>query len=294
MRVPGWIVPVCVLILAALAIWAWMPLPPPHPAKAQGRVFRAVSGNLAQRYYVSGQGPVIVLLPSLGRPASDFNALAARLHAAGYRTLAFDPPQQMAAGKAGKPDLFALAGLVETALVRHTSRPAVLVGHAFGNRVARAFASRYPERTRALILLAAGGKRPIAPPALKALRQCFDPALSYRQRTVALRTAFFARGNAIPAQWRGGWDRASAALQAQATAATPSAAWWAGGAAPILVIQGDADAIAPAADSSALLAAEFGNRVQVALVSPAGHALLPEQPDAIARAVLAFLQALPE
>lgn len=57
----------------------------------------------------------------------------------------------------------------------------------------------------------------------------------------------------------------------------------------MLVIQGSADRVAPRADSADVLAADFPDRVTVALIDQAGHALLPEQPDAIAGAIVRFL-----
>ena len=57
----------------------------------------------------------------------------------------------------------------------------------------------------------------------------------------------------------------------------------------MLVVQGDADRIAPRADSADVLAADYPDRVTIALVERAGHALLPERPDAIAEAIIRFL-----
>ncbi|MBK8631995.1 MAG: hypothetical protein IPN84_18045 [Sphingomonadales bacterium] len=38
-----------------------------------------------------GKGPLVVLLPSLGRSASDFDDLSSRIAAAGFRTAAINP-----------------------------------------------------------------------------------------------------------------------------------------------------------------------------------------------------------
>ena len=289
------IVAIVALLASVLVIWGWFP-PAMKAGGALGIKHQVSINGLSQSYYETGAGPLVIMLPSLGRPASDFNALAVKLNGSGYRTLAFDPPHRVQKSEAPY-DLFSIADLVGKAAAEREQgdhAPVILIGHAFGNRVARAYATRYPEQVRALVLLAAGGRKPITPPVLKALKRCFDPRLPRWKRTAALHTAFFAQGNAIPAHWRVGWDRHAAALQGNATAITPSKYWWAGGDAPMLVIQGDADAIAPAADTSVLLTAEYGSRVQVVTASPAWHALLPEQPDFIANAVLAYLHALPE
>ena len=73
---------------------------------------------------------------------------------------------------------------------------------------------------------------------------------------------------------------------------TPEQEWReAGGRAPILVLQGMEDRIAPASLTSAKLKAAYPDRVLVCPIKQAGHALLPEAPDLIARHVVAFLNA---
>ena len=81
-----------------------------------------------------------------------------------------------------------------------------------------------------------------------------------------------------------------AQAQLAAAQATPREHWWAAGAAPLLVIQGLEDNLAVPANGRALRE-EFGDRVQLIELEHAGHALLPERPEAIAEAVVAFLRA---
>jgi pimeloyl-ACP methyl ester carboxylesterase len=52
--------------------------------------------------------------------------------------------------------------------------PAVVLGHAFGQPVARMVAASYPGLIRAVIMLAAGGKAPQEPAAAAALSATFD------------------------------------------------------------------------------------------------------------------------
>jgi len=57
----------------------------------------------------------------------------------------------------------------------------------------------------------------------------------------------------------------------------------------MLVIYGAEDVIAVPANAKSL-AAEFPDRVALLEITKAGHALLPEQPEQIAKAVLAYLR----
>jgi pimeloyl-ACP methyl ester carboxylesterase len=105
----------------------------------------------------------------------------------------------------------------------------------------------------------------------------------------AVRIAFFAPGN-NPAVWRGGWYPAAAKMEAEASRKAPVGDWWsAGGAVPILIIQGLGDQIA-SPENGRLLKAEAPDRVELVELDGAAHALLPEKPDEIARVAIAFLR----
>ncbi|MBP1715444.1 MAG: alpha/beta hydrolase, partial [Deltaproteobacteria bacterium] len=80
-------------------------------------------------------------------------------------------------------------------------QPAVVVGHAFGNRVARMLATQRPELVRAVVLLAAGGKAPMDPSIRDSLGKCLDLALPEAERLEHVRRAFFAPGH-DPSVWR--------------------------------------------------------------------------------------------
>jgi pimeloyl-ACP methyl ester carboxylesterase len=55
----------------------------------------------------------------------------------------------------------------------------------------------------------------------------------------------------------------------------------------LLVIQGLQDTVAPP-ENGHMMAAELGDRVELLDIDGAGHALLPEQPEKIAAAIIAF------
>lgn len=259
----------------------------------------AARGSVTVEALLRGTGPLVVLLPSLGRGASDFDDLAARIAAAGYRTAAVNP---RGIGKSKGPtaqsladyarDVFEVIKALQTQRGSEPVRPVVLIGHAYGNRLARAVAAHYPEAVSSLILLASGGQVAIAPAVAKALRDVFDPALSPEAHIAAVRMAFFAPGN-DPAVWRDGWYGAVAMEQQTATRNTPTDAWVAGGDKPIYIIQAAQDTVAPPANAEALRAAH-PDRVEVSVIDNAGHAMLPEQPGMIAQLVLARLAAAPK
>ncbi|HEX7694644.1 MAG TPA: alpha/beta hydrolase [Sphingomonas sp.] len=258
-----------------------------RPCAGEGRSI--VRNGRRIGYWVRGAGPAIVLLSSLGREASDFNELTDVL-STDHRTIAIDPPGVGHSDlPAGPVSLFDLAEGVAAVIEAEQAGPAILIGHAFGNRLARATATRHPDAVVQLVLIAAGGKYPIPGLAFEALLGCFNTDQPVDEHFACVAYAFFAEGNDVPDHWRRGWHPATARVQGAAVRAIPVEAWWHGGGRPMLVIQGDADRIAPRDESADVLAADFPDRVSVALIERAGHALLPERPDAIATAVLSAL-----
>jgi pimeloyl-ACP methyl ester carboxylesterase len=138
-------------------------------------------------------------------------------------------------------------------------------------------------------MLAAGGKGAAGGFAGVSIAPVFDETLSDRDHLEAVRGAFFAP-NSDPAVWRGGWHPATVRMQGVANSATPVDDWWnAGGKVPILVIQGLQDRVA-LPENGRLLKAEAPDRVELIELDGAGHALLPERPVEIARAVTGFLR----
>ncbi len=250
---------------------------------------------------VASDGQGIVMVPSLGRSASDFNELALAMQAEGYDVVLVEPRGMRAKG--GLDDksitLFDLADDVaaiaadagragDAGKSRHRAGH-ILIGHAFGNRVARAYATKYEAATQGVILLAAGGKVPLAKPIERALIRSFWTWMPDFWRRPFVRLAFFADGNKVPIYWMRGWNIATSQMQVRATFNVHSKQWWAGGKAPLMVVQGMADTIAPPKHTADLLEAEFGERVHVVRIEQAGHAILPEQPEQVVMAVRDFV-----
>lgn len=257
------------------------------------------SDGLRIAYHEHGAGETVVLLASLARPTSDFNELATALAREGYRTLAIESRGiggSEGGGPLPEPTLHDLAGDVAAVLDASDLPPGErvhLVGHAFGNRVARTTAADHPERVQSVALVAAGGGAPIPLPIQRAL---LGSCLSFLPRSIhesALRRAFFAARSEIPDYWRVGWTYWGGMAQIAAARATPSEDFWSAGEAPLLVIQADDDTIAPPEDAGFPLRDQFPDRVTLVRVPNAGHALLPEQPAVIEQSLLAFLRRHP-
>ncbi|MYB10927.1 MAG: alpha/beta hydrolase [Acidimicrobiia bacterium] len=238
--------------------------------------------------HVSGEGPLVVMLPSLGRGAADFDRLAADVAAAGYRVAC---PEPRGIRSSVVPDreetLSTLAGDVAAVISELGDAPAVIVGHAYGNRIARMTATNHPELVESLVLLACGGLFPVTEEMGVAMRTIFDPRNPPEDRLDAVARAFFAPGNDASV-WADGWYANLARAQEQATVSTPVGDWWAGGTAPMLAVQPADDQLAVPANADALVEA-VGDRAQVVVIPNAGHALLPEQPDAVAETVIGWL-----
>jgi pimeloyl-ACP methyl ester carboxylesterase len=243
-------------------------------------------GDAVIEYHIDGKGPLVLMIPSLGRPASDFDDLAARLSAAGYTTVR---PEPRGIGRSSGPmkdvTLRDLAADV-LASVPTDSGPIIVIGHAFGQRVARMLATQYPDRVKTVIMLAAGGKVPQRPGGYEAALAVFDPKLSPDKHLEAVRFAFFAPGN-DPAVWRDGWYPAVAEMQLAAFAEKVEE-WWGAGKASMLVVQGLQDILAPP-ENGRMIKDEYGERTTLQEIDGAGHAMLPERPIEIAAAVMEFL-----
>ncbi len=259
------------------------------PGLSEARELMVKEDQRSIHVEVLGEGLPVVLIPSLGRGAQDFDDLKMRLVDAGYQVIL---PQPRGIGQSSGltvgltlQDLAADVYAVSKAV---TNSPVIVVGHAFGNRVARTFASEYPQQTKGVILLAAGGSTNIPKEIVKALRDSFRTDLPEAEHLEAVRLAFFAEGNE-PAAWRDGWYPEVAIYQEAATKATPLQSWWAGGVAPMLVIQPLEDRVAPPANADKLLKA-YPERVKVQKLAYAGHALLPEQPQQVADTIIRWLR----
>jgi pimeloyl-ACP methyl ester carboxylesterase len=240
---------------------------------------------------IDGHGPAVVLLPSLARDSDDYDAVAEGLAAAGFSVLR---PKPRGIGLSKGPmtgvTLHDLARDVAEVVKAHGGGRAVIVGHAYGNWVARMTATDHPGLVRGVVIAAAAAKQ-YAPELSVAVTNAGNLSLSDEQRLAALRFAFFAPGN-DPSVWLKGWHPEVRDSQRGAAAAVAQSDWWAGGTAPLMDLQAANDPFKPESKRNEMKD-EFGSRVTVIVIPNASHALIPEQPKAVVEALVRWIATLP-
>lgn len=239
-----------------------------------------------------GSGPRVVMMPSLGRGATDFDEIASRIAAAGYRALC---PQPRGIGASLGPlkdiTLHDFARDI-AAVIRHDGGGAsVVAGHAFGNFVARTTAADYPELVKAVVLLAATHTWPLAPELRDSINKCHMMSLPEEVRLKHLRHVFFAPGSDARV-WLDGWDEDVMHAERDATEATPRPEWWTAGKAPVLDVLALDDPLSPPHSTNRYRDEWGADRVEIVAIANAAHALLPEQPAAVAAAIIAYMKKL--
>lgn len=249
-------------------------------------------GSVQIEVIAEGTGPLLVLLPSSTRDSEDFDPIAAAFAEAGFRVLR---PQPRGMGRSSG-ELYGLtlhdyAADVASVIAHQNAGAAVVLGHAFGQWVARTLAADRPDLVRGVVLAAAAA-RAIRPELRAALATCADPTLPEAERRAALRVAFFAPGHEPPPDWLSGWHPEAGKSQHAASAATPQQEWWTAGSAPVLDLQGALDPWRPrdtADDFRRDLGAE---RVTVVVLPDCSHAMFPEQAVAAVQAVVDWIGTL--
>jgi pimeloyl-ACP methyl ester carboxylesterase len=239
-----------------------------------------------------GAGPLIVLLPSLGRGAEDFDDIAVRLALAGFHVLR-PQPRGIGASRGALTGITLHDYTDDVAAVIEVARggPAFVVGHAFGNRVARLLATTRPDLVRAVGLIAANvGRDPSPPKVREAIKASADLSLPDDKRLAALQFAFFAPGNDAHA-WLAGWHPDVLAAERIAGDKTPREADYAAGHAPVLYLQPDHDPLGRVEDAQEYKRA-LGARVTVVVIANASHAVVTEQPAAVARELVKYARGL--
>lgn len=267
-------------ILAAISL----AIAPTGAAAHQAKKMVIETSQAKIETFIAGRGKTIVMLPSWARGADDFIDMRHRLANRGIR--AITPNPRGIGASSGPLESWTIDEQADdiAAVIRATSnRPVTLLGHAYGNRVARAVASRHPDLVCDVILVASGGRIAPSPDVLKAVSDGADPRMPLADRRIALAKAHFALGH-DPAPWVDGWYPAVGQAQQASVVKGNAALWWDAGGKPIMVIQPRQDAAAPA-ENAELLKRENPSRVELVYLENSGHAAFPEQPAALERLI---------
>jgi pimeloyl-ACP methyl ester carboxylesterase len=227
------------------------------------------AGTRSIETYVDGAGPAVVIIPSYGRDGGDdFEPFTNTLVGAGYRVLR---PQPRGIGKSTGP----MAGVVVDDL---------------GDDIARTVATNHPEKVAAVILAAAAG-RTVPPEINCAPMRAGDLTLPDAERLAALRLAFFAPGHDASI-WLTGWYPDTLRMQVASVDGVDINRYWAAGTAPIFEIIAALDPFHQK-NQWGDLRSRLGSRVTSTVIEDASHAMFPEQPTAVAGAVIDYLLTLP-
>jgi len=257
-------------------------------AAAQPRTREIVEhDNVKIEVIAEGRGPLIVVLPSLGRDSEEFDSLAAIIAQGGFRVLR---PRPRGFGKSTGPmDKLTLHDFARdiAAVIEHQhSGPAIIAGHAYGHFVAKVTAVDFPKDVRGVALVAAAQKN-IDPQVRRWLAIATSPKEPQDRRIEYLQKVFFAPGH-DPRAWLTGFDPAVQKSEEIARDATPQSEYWSSGAAPLLDLQAEYDPYRPRATAGELVK-EFGaQRVTVVMVPKTSHALPVEDPKSAAAAIVAW------
>lgn len=186
-------------------------------------------------------------------------------------------------------DAVALAGVLGI------ERP-IVVGHAFGGRVAQVLARDRPGSLRALVICGTGGQFPPRPapqmavsPGHRTERELFDEAWLNQWCSPRFREQQPERARAVLDEvWRDrGIPKGTTALRA-AIAATPSASYWGTATVPALLLYGDDDLYGTRENATDLHARLRGSALT--FIPGAGHMAIREQPAAMLAAVRQFVE----
>jgi pimeloyl-ACP methyl ester carboxylesterase len=245
------------------------------------------TGEVTTEVFVYGDdnGEPIILQAPAG--AECFEDLGNRLAEIGFRAVAI---QTRGAGRSTGPleglNLHDLARDIANVIEAMELGPCHVLGYDSGNRMVRTLAADRPDLVRTVLLLACGGKFPPLPQVMEAYAKA--QAGDKDALAVLLRAHSAPSTDVAALPKRPHWPDAVAVCMS-AVPRTPAEEFWtAGGVVPILAVQGLDDWMAPPENGRALKE-ECGDRVTLVEIAEAGHNMVSEKPEEIARAVLDFL-----
>jgi pimeloyl-ACP methyl ester carboxylesterase len=273
------------LIGAATLLEAQQWLPSQAPAVAIVDVGRA---RLETATW--GDGAPIILLPGTGYSSTAFGLIGPELARRGFRAIAVNPRGiRGSTGALADLTYHDYAADVGALIDRVAGGRAHVLGWAWGNRIARTLAADSPQRVATVVLIAAGGQVPADPIVAKTTARLREPGLTEEERTRLYSVRMLAPSSdprpllAIQESWPD-----AQASQAAAGRTTRLEEWWSGGSAPMLVIQGLQDKVAPPGNGRDLKA-NYRDRVTLVEIDGAGHGIVVEHPVRIADEIAKFV-----
>lgn len=266
----------------------------PRPAIGESRLVR--KNKVVINYFVRGAGETVILLAAFARAVSDYNELVVSLNEAGYRTVAVE---HRGMGQSTSP-IFPRANMhdfakdvadVIGALDDLPGGKVHVLGRAFGARVARALATNHPNVVQSVILLAGGGMIRITRSRLLPYILCNSPLMPEKIKLKAVRATLYAPDSTVPRHLA--YHHTFRAMRRQIFAMRTSLNdIWRDSPVPVLWIHGEQDRLVPL-KNAINLCDRFPEQVKLVVIPNAGHAMLPEQPEAVLKQITAFLGEYP-
>ncbi|GIE76940.1 hydrolase [Actinoplanes philippinensis] len=259
-------------------------------------------------YDVTGDGPLVVLVPGIGNSRGAYRFVTPRLVGAGYRVATMD---LRGAGESSAQwpsySRTDIAGDI-LALVRHLGGPAVLVGHSISGGAVTIAAAQAPELVSGIVELA---------PFTRAQSFRFGDLGNSRYRQGAVKLAGTMMGSlsswkgyldlAYPGRKPADWSADLAATETmlrepgrmkalqKMTQVSPADAGAQLGnvRCPALIVEGtlDPDWVDPRAEGEAIVAAMPAGTARLEMIDGAGHYPHAQFPDETVALMLTFLQA---
>lgn len=260
-------------------------------------------------YDVTGEGPLVVMVPGMGDSRRAYRFLVPALTAAGYRVATMDLRGHGESSLGWDSYTRTDTANDIVALIEHLGGPAVVVGHSFAGGAATIAAARRPELVGALVEVG---------PFTRAQKPDLGALLSngrYRKGMTRLMGVALLRSiglwksyldHAYPGVKPADWVDYLAGLESDlrrpgrmavvsamgASAPTDAGAYLGGIRCPALVVMGthDPDWADPRAEADGIVAGMPQGLGDVVMIDGAGHYPHAQHPDEVAAAVLAFLK----
>ncbi|MDG0997935.1 MAG: alpha/beta hydrolase [Gammaproteobacteria bacterium] len=253
--------------------------------------------NVVEWFPAAGNGELVIALPGSGGDHSRYKRIAPLIADGGYHIVVVN--QRGVMGSSNNLNNLSMQDLADDVIAVSQAFGAEkfhMMGWAFGNRTSRMVATLYPDRISSLTLIAAGGLVPALTEPGELGELLGNSKLSEAEKIKLARQTLFssATGDEVVLDYVTNlkyWPEARAA-QRFANQNTPVEFWSAGGSGPMLMVMGEDDLTAPL-ENAYIMKAEHGDRLSLAVISGAGHAVGLEKPKETVAAILPFLKSHP-